>query len=445
MARSGFQRHRGKLLGTGVVLSGLVAVGVVAAVAAKRWVRRQQQRLSEQHYVREQIKRRFTQTQQDALYTMYELVPVLALVLGKELDVEELVETLKGKKLKRAGEDDEQGSGGHVSAGEGSVSSTVARSKAELWQELKMRSAVKLLAVVYTTCMLLLLTRLQLNILARREYLETAIRVAKSEEATRRDAAGWLGAVWEYGASALGALGARPAAADAEPADQQEETRYVNEQAFLSLSWWLLNRGWLQFKPLVERQVEQQFGTLSPRDTLSMEQFSTRLSSTIHAINRELFDSDSRALLLRALLPDASQELHVLQQTLDEGSLHVIERDDTMLRELLQETSRCAESTASLIVLESLVNESFQFVMQQLEAKVTKKLRKPAADAPEAPAAEAAPQKFQVALYSVALKDCCQEMLKNGLVSMNNEFLQDLDAVPELDDLSASVYSNFGV
>ncbi|AET41448.1 Pex3p Ecym_8161 [Eremothecium cymbalariae DBVPG len=469
MTRKGLQKHRGKLIASSIILTTLVTTGVCTILFIKRWLYKQQLKITEQHFVKEQIKRRFHQTQQDSLYTMYELVPVLTLVLNKDLDLDQIVETLKGKKLtkklaqgvpKDSSELDEMGS--VVDQPSDSSNSGVSKSKAELWEELKVQSLVKLLTVVYATCMLLLLTRLQLNILARREYLDTAIKIAVDKEGQKGSSIimTWLNSFWNYGSNALSVSTPPNIENSSEEEDKassgrngnksKDKARYANEQAFLSLSWWLLNRGWLRFKPLVQQQVSAHFGDLSPRDMLTFEEFGGKLSKTIYNINKELFDNHSHNLLVKCFLPEPHLEQFVLQQTLDSDTLRIINEDNTMLRQLVQETFKCSESSASLIVLESLVNESFQFVMQQVEAKVTKKSKK-SSQTPSNGAAEAAGEamaaaapKFQVALFSIGLKECCQDMLKNGLISMNNEFLQSLDSVPELDDLSASVYSNFG-
>lgn len=453
-----WQRHKGKLIFSSAIVATLFTTGAVALIVIKKWLYRQQLKITEQHFVKEQIKRRFTQTQQDALYTIYELVPVLSLVLAKDLNVDETVALLKGKKLSRklsrggmSVGDGEQNDGlssgmstsvtepasGVSTSNHDDVSSS--KTKADLWNELKLKSLVKLFTVVYSISSLLLLTRLQLNILARREYLETAIKVAvKKEAAGKSSVTSWISSFWKQ--------------QDTDSEDKQIEeqldgldqqsrkTSYINEQAFLSLSWWMLNRGWLQFRSLAEKHVELEFGALSPRDTLSLEDFGEKVSHIFHAINQELLtqpESEPQPLP-SILLPEPNLEQFVLQQTLDSDALKLLYEDNTILRQLMNETSKCVQSTASLIVLESLVNDAYQFFMTQIEEKIAMKSKK------QADTETQSNSKYQVALFSVSCKDCCDEMLKSGVVSMNNLFLQRLDSIPELDDLSASVYSNFG-
>ncbi|SCU95957.1 LAME_0F14246g1_1 [Lachancea meyersii CBS 8951] len=464
--RSLWQRHRNKVLFSSATVAFIFSTGAVSLYLIKKWLWRQQLKITEQQFVKEQIKRRFTQTQQDALYTMYELVPVLSLVLVKDLNVDEIVGSLKGKKLLRKlsrdfkdAERDGLSSGMSTSVTEAQATANAtpdnARTKAELWNDLKLKSLVKLCTVIYSVSSLLLLTRLQLNILARREYLESAVKVAvEKKSSTPGFFTSWINSIWQTPPNTSQAFQKENSVSTdlSEEAQQIRKSSYINEQAFLSFSWWLLNRGWLQFKSLAEKLVEREFGELNPRDVLSVEDFGERLSRVLHSINKELLvqpqhqSKDEKQPVKQILLPDSNLEQFVLQQTLDPDALKQLYDDNTVLRQLLNETSKCVQSTASLVVLESLVNDAFQFTMLHVEESVAKKnKRKPVDDdASSVAASTAADVKFQMALFSVSCKGCCDEMLKSGVVSMNNMFLQRLDSIPELDDLSASVYSNFG-
>lgn len=267
--------------------------------------------------------------------------------------------------------------------------------------------------------------------------MDTAIKVAVEKESVSSSSLlSWITSFWKDSTQNAESEERKEKEQDTGTLNERSKTSYINEQAFLSLSWWLLNRGWLQFKSLVEKQISLQFNDLNPRDTLSLDEFGEKLSHVFHAVNQELFtQTESQQFLHKILLPEPNLEQFVLQQTLDPEALKLLYDDNSVLRELLNETTKCVQSTASLIVLESLVNDAFQYTMTQIDGSISKKNKS---------SSDEEVSKFQVALYSVTCKDCCNEMLKSGVVSMNNEFLQHLDAVAELDDLSASVYSNFG-
>ncbi|SCU98529.1 LAFA_0G18536g1_1 [Lachancea sp. 'fantastica'] len=468
-SRSLWQRHRNKVLVSSATVAFIFSTGAVSLYLIKKWLWKQQLKISEQQFVKEQIKRRFVQTQQDALYTMYELVPVLSLVLVKDLDVDEIVGSLKGKKLSRKvsrgstdAERDGLSSGMSTSVTEAHLASSSgtpadARTKAELWNELKLKSLVKLCTVIYSVSSLLLLTRLQLNILARREYLESAVKVAVEKESSNKGfLTSWLNSFWQTASTDTQSAPKEHSTGPdlSEEAQHARKSSYINEQAFLSFSWWLLNRGWLQFKSLAEKLVEREFAELNPRDVLSVQDFGDRLTRVLHSINTELlvqFDVQTEngiQPLKQTLLPDSNLEQFVLQQTLDSDALKLLYDDNTVLRQLLNETSKCVQSTASLVVLESLVNEAFQFAMLHVEENVAKKSKRKPSNSEDTTSVTASTagddEKYQMALFAVSCKGCCDEMLKSGVVSMNNVFLQRLDSIPELDDLSASVYSNFG-
>lgn len=425
------RRHRGKIVFSLSVFAGLLTAGSVFLWLVKRWLYRQQLRLTEQHFIREQIRRRFAQTQEDSLYALYELIPVFSLVVGRKLDLEELVIALRDKKLNKMGNrasDDGVSSGISTSVTSNGTPGSLqgnaeTRSKAELWNDLKIKSIVKLVTVVYTVSSLLLLTRLQLNILTRREYLETAVKMAVEKEGKDEGLGNWFKSIW----TDARAKESSSSSTTSSSFMGNSKTSYINEQAFLSLSWWLLNRGWLEYETVAQESVELEFGNLSPRDTLPLEEFSNRLTNVFVNVNEKILKSSQ---LQQALLPSRQMELFVLQQTLDPEALGVVQRDSTVLSQLLNETTQCIESTASAMVLESLINESFQYIMTQVEANTSTKKR--------------SGQGYQIAVFSIACKDCCTSVLKSGVVSMDNELLSRLDTCPQLEDLSASVYSNFG-
>ncbi|GCE97781.1 peroxin [Zygosaccharomyces mellis] len=423
------RRHKGKVVSL-TVLASLITAGSVFLWLVKRWLYKQQLRLTEQHFIREQIRRRFSQTQEDSLYALYELIPVFSLVVGRKLDLEELVVALRDKKLNKVSNktsDDGISSGISTNATSNGTPNSPqgyaeTKSKAELWNDLKIKSIVKLVTVVYTVSSLLLLTRLQLNILTRREYLETAVKMAVEKESKDEGLGSWFKSVWT---DTRASSSASPSIASSLLGNNK--TSYINEQAFLSLSWWLLNRGWLEYEVVAEESVKSEFANLSPRDILSLEEFSDHLTNVFVNINERILKSSQ---LQHTLLPPRQMEPFVLQQTLDDEALNVVQRDSTVLSQLLNETTQYIESTASAMVLESLINESFQCIMTQVESNTSTKKR--------------SDQGYQIAVFSIACKDCSTSLLKSGVVSMDNELLSRLDACPQLEDLSASVYSNFG-
>lgn len=433
--RSLVQRHRGKLLLSLVSVTALFTTGSIIIYLVKRWLYRQQVRISEQQFVREQMRRRFVHTQEDSLNTVYQLVPVFALVLDKdELRIDELFNDLKGRKLKKHSNEENMGG--------------VERSKAELWNELKLKSVTKIVTLTYTISTLFLLTRLQLNMLTRREYLESAINMAVQKETVKQQnqfsIVNWISDIWnnntkktttdDEGKIDDGVDKLQLHRSSFLPVDK---VTYTNEQAFLSLSWWLLNHGFQQFKHMTEEAVLEEFDSINPRDVLTLETFSGHLSNVFQSINKEvLVPTENRIMKLKEIiLPNETDRLYVLQQVLDSDALAILQEDDTVLRRLIHETTQCVESTASGIVLEGLINESYQYIMNDIESKIQKKPQK-----------DTEASGYQMAVFSIVTKDSCRDMLPNNSASsVTNEYLQRLDTLSVLDDLSASVYGNFNI
>lgn len=492
-SRSLVQRHKRKLVVSSVLFGTLFAACAATVYLSKRWLYKQHLKMTEERFVKEQIKRRFVQTQQDSLYTLYELMPVMTLVLAKDFDLDSLVEALKGKKLEKklskggkvSGEEYAEGLSSGMSAttevqnnGSSSVQTDAQsqaglpaqKSKAELWNELKLKSITKVIVLSYTASLLMLLTRLQLNILARREYLDTAINNALEKEreknANQYSVISWF-SNWISPAAASAASATTSDKInnkDVSNADNAsivtnstthttanpEKLRYVNEQAFLSLSWWLLNRGYLQYKGIIEQLVKEEFEHLNPRDTITMDEFSDKLSKIFVATNKQFFQQQqSNEMFISCLLPEPNLERFVLQQTLEPDALKVLYEDNLLLKQLVQETNKCLESPGTWIVLESLIDETFHCIMEQIETNVASKAKTTPPSTSTPGESLTTPQEenkaYQIALFAIATKDCTNEMLKAGLVSMNNTFLQKLHSIPALDDLSACVYSNFGL
>ena len=106
------------------------------------------------------------------------------------------------------------------------------------------------LTLMYSISGLLLLTRLQLNILARRSYLESAIILAGGKVN-----------------------------------DTETSQDYFIERYYLSLSWWLLNKGWLKISDLVEKVVTEKFNTINARTELSINKFDDLLCEMVNELS----------------------------------------------------------------------------------------------------------------------------------------------------------------
>ncbi|KAH3677150.1 hypothetical protein WICMUC_001905 [Wickerhamomyces mucosus] len=369
-----------------------------------------QLKLAEEKFSREQIKRRFEQTQKDSLYTIYSLVPVLSAPILDALQVEKITQLLQARRLEK------KNIGGHDKNFNDDISTVSAttnnditpfaegerKSKNELWNDLKSQSLTRLITLIYSNALLILLTRLQLNILARREYLEDAIKVASTKS------------------------GFNVKKIESNDPNKQS-SNYVNEQAYLSCSWWLLNRGWTVINERVERAVNQTFKDITPRAELTLDEFAILLNST-----QKLIEDDS-SFVIKSLLPPKNLETFLLQQTLDEVSLSLLHENSENFQILLNETTNYITSSSSSIVLSSLVNAGISTTLNHVAWNLTQKETS---------------NMIQPNLIKVKLAVLLAQISRaaNDFKSAtSNEYINNMDKTAELDELSASVYSNFEV
>ena len=265
------------VLGMGVVMT---TGTIISFYLLKRWILKQRDDMIQLQRMQQQISGRFTQTSKDTGHTVSELVPVLGMILNKHgLDLDQLFQTLKSKSK--------------INPDNGAPQdNNNTSSKVQLWEDLKLKSLVKLVTTIYTLSTLYLLLTLQLNILARRDYLETAIKEAIEKESGSGSIS--IGGVYKW-------IKGKCWNTMEDPISQTDETKqmgrdkitYINEQGFLSMSWWLLNRGWEQYYQLVENIVSVEFNDLTVRDKVTKQEFEQRLRRVFNDINGMLIGGSS--------------------------------------------------------------------------------------------------------------------------------------------------------
>ena len=393
-------------------------------------------------------------TQSDSVRTSSELLGVFGIVLDRSgLDIQEVFHELK-RCVKPGGGNDNERKKLVVRSGD----------KADLWIELEMKSLRKFVVLVYSISCLILLTRLQLNIVARREYLDSSTRFEMEETLEKQYS------IRNWFLKKLRFL--KPVEVDNNSGflDQRDklQTIQANEQAFLSLSWWLINKGWTQFDKLAEQAISQEFSNISPRDTIKFSEFNTKMRNVFNALNSHMFTDDEEEVdksnnnnfktqLKSLLIPDDSILPTIFKQCLPTQTLTILTDhnfDDTLLRMFIDETRRCIDSEATVLILDSLVNESLKYAAPLLEGKVRDKLLKKKGkgkakkqngtstssikhNEPEASTTDTPEIECEMGVYVVALKDICNEFL------YDSEYITRLNEVSTLEDLSVSVFGNF--
>jgi peroxin-3 len=107
--------------------------------------------------------------------------------------------------------------------------------------------------LLYTLSLLTLLTRIQLNLLGRRNYLASVVSLAAPQNSESRISL-------------------------ENHDDDNFEHAYGNDfetnRRYLSLSWWLLHRGCINLMQKVTKAVKEVFGSLNPREEITLEKLS---------------------------------------------------------------------------------------------------------------------------------------------------------------------------
>ncbi|EEQ41736.1 putative peroxisomal biogenesis factor [Clavispora lusitaniae] len=393
-----FRRHKKKLLITSTVSVSLYFL--VHHFVISR-IRNFQNALKQELFVKEQIKRRFVQTQADCYLTLLALLPVLTSPIVAYLPTEAITSALKRKKNSKKELGDSLTTENLMAYSEERNASSIdlsvllSKSKLELWQDLKVKSITRMLTLIYASSGLLLLTRLQLNILARKSYLESAIAIA--------------------GGSV--------------PPASKDSFNYFIEQSYLSLSWWLLNNGWVDMADHIERLVETKFKDINPKTELSVDTFTIMLSE----INSEMF-SDGGALVARSIFPiDYGKLVDTLMNTNPE-LVNELENKDSNLVKLVNETNFIFANNFTLNVFFTLVRNGVETLASNLSLTL---------DPDQVPGRV---HKLATFLASLSVQSSVISDPRNfGEDSevAGNIYINNLNDVEALDEFSASIYSNF--
>ncbi|PGH13949.1 hypothetical protein AJ79_03364 [Helicocarpus griseus UAMH5409] len=364
--RRWFRRHRnGLAIGAGVIGAGYLAGQYVLSKISEA-----RERMSSERIARENIRRRFEQNQTDCTFTILALLPTATENIFEALPVEELTNELQQKKAERlaklnAGEitgseissatpsttEEDGRSLSSLRSGEGYVhASQVAegssggeaqkpKSRTQLWNDLKINSLTRSFTLIYTLSLLTLLTRIQLNLLGRRNYLSSVVSLASPPQNQSTIS------LEDHDDEGIGhAFG----------------NDFETNRRYLTFSWWLLHRGWQQLMQKVKEAVEEAFGSINPREDITQERLSELTLAVRKKIEGATEEERRSTKWLSYLLPPRSQEDHVLKES---GVLSASEtsspQNSSSLRHLLDETSDLIDSPPFTQILTLLNNEAF--------------------------------------------------------------------------------------
>jgi peroxin-3 len=145
------------------------------------------------------------------------------------------------------------GSGSAAEGGEVAQEKKIKKNKVQLWNEMKISSIARAFTLLYTLSLLTLLTRIQLNLLGRRNYLASVVSLATPQTQESKISL-------------------------ENHDDDNFEHAYGNDfetnRRYLSLSWWLLHRGCIHLMHKVMAAVKEVFGSVNPREEITLERLS---------------------------------------------------------------------------------------------------------------------------------------------------------------------------
>ncbi|KAJ2162559.1 peroxin [Coemansia sp. RSA 552] len=411
------RRHQRKfIIGAGVV-GGLYYSG---KLLAQRLVEMQGASAKDRS-AKENIRRRFDQNQRDCLFTIMSLLPELSEQVLHEVDVEQLIAELRAINKPRAPEDESE-SPEAPDAGE----DVPRRTKVEIWEDIKIQSFARTLIAVYAESLLTILVHIQLNMVGRSTYLDSVI-------------GRYTGAAGEAGSVGQVALEGR----------YESRLPLADEQNFLMLSWWFLNRGWRQLMAQVLRATEHCVGQLSLKERLSHRELAA-LFNDIHVRLREdgLVES-----LPGILLPLGDENI---EDYLKSNRLTASQVFTPMFVRLLDQARDVIASTDFLFVFNSSVDRLTTQLLDGLQESFPEPVPPPAQCVPLPPTVEgeAAPdldnvvrefEEFSTLPESrVVVVQLLPRIAREGHQILNgvpNQYLENVSASREVQALAAAVYT----
>lgn len=326
-----------------------------------------------------------------------------------------------------------------------------------------------------------ILITIQLNVLARKDYLEKTINETIKNQnesnliySSMSNAYTWIKQrVWY-----------RSIDIDLSTDIQMGRDRitYINEQGYLSISWWLMNRGWEEYYKLIENVVTIELNGLDVKEQITKSEFRYILERVRENINLKIGPSttttttaaaaadkrnndnynnvDVASIVLEEVtLPDESMEAYTLQQLLDNESLALLYSENDgdngksnrkLISELLSETRGYLRMQGIHKVVESITGNLFKIVIESIDKKIdnkSKMTRKKGQDKEtEQDGADRIDEnmsKYPVAMFALAAKECCTELL-----SSPNDYQNIINTISQTDDLktfASCVYRNYDI
>ncbi|XP_029903729.1 peroxisomal biogenesis factor 3 [Myripristis murdjan] len=345
------KRHRRKFIFAGAVVGGVYFLGKYA----QKKMREIQEREAAEYIAQARRQFHFESNQRTCNMTVLSMLPTLREAIIHQLNSESLTALLRTKPA----------------------------NKLEIWEDLKIISFTRSIVAVYSTCMLVVLLRVQLNIIGGYLYLDNSV----------------------------GKSTATPLA----PPDVQQQ--------YLSSIQHLLGDGLTELMTVVKRAVQDSLGGLSLKQSLSLLELEQQLSW----IRAEVEGSTERPLSWYMMSDEES--------TLADQACGLTENDVITIK-LLNETRDMLDSPDFSTVLNTCLNRGFSRLLDNL----AEFFRPPPGDsalssAPDSLSAISLPLAKIIPIMNGQINTICSET--------PSHFVQDLLMIDQVKEFAANVYETF--
>lgn len=349
---------------------------------------------------RSSLRRRFEQNQIDCTFTVLALLPNLTENVLEALPVEQLTHELQQKKAERLARSGADGTPSELSSGPSSIreggdnaslsslqsssfvhASQLAqsesgsigsrKSKAQIWNEIKISSITRCFTLLYTLSLLSLLTRIQLNLLGRLNYLSSVISLTRPSPPERANS-----------------ISLEDNDSSGSPDGPTFGNDFETNRRYLAFTWFLLNKGYAALLSEIQAAITEIFGTISPTEAISH----TRLSDLVLQVRQKIEGSTANERRnknwLAYLLPPREEEEDLLiesgvltppttssatspdQQSISSplrpspsATKSGLEQPNAPLRKLLDETADLIESPTFTRIHTLLLNSLFSHLI----------------------------------------------------------------------------------
>ncbi|KAF3703184.1 Peroxisomal biogenesis factor 3 Peroxin-3 Peroxisomal assembly protein PEX3 [Channa argus] len=345
------KRHRRKFIFAGAVVGGVYLLGKYA----QKKIREIQEKEATEYIAQARRQFHFESNQRTCNMTVLSMLPPLREAIVNQLNSENLTTLLKTKPA----------------------------NKLEIWEDLKILSFTRTIVAVYSTCMLVVLLRVQLNIIGGYLYLDNSV-------------------------------GKNGMTAQAPPDVQQQ---------YLSSIQHLLRDGLTELMTVVKKAVQNSLGGFSLKQSLSLLELEQQLSW----IRAEVEAGSERPLSWYMLADD---ENPLAEQACG------LTQNDVMTIKLLNETRDMLDSPDFTTVLNACLNRGFSRLLDNL----AEFFRPPpsvsaSSSAPDSLSAVSLPLAKIIPIINGQINTICSET--------PSHFVQDLLLNDQVKEFAAIVYETF--